>query len=251
MAWGWYGINIFESVQVKALPQINKARGMRLRKGNIQIGDERSLSKLHKEDRFNLYLFGEIHAVHDGLIPNARRDYFEDSEALDVFEKAVKNYFQEERKGPDKIIRNQSNIASHVKTIQKHEELKKEYDNPQKTYNNIRERDELEKQIQYTEVPAGKAKGKLARIQDDFRDNANAPLETIYKKITETLGSLAETTNSERNGQKKVLFETDSLHALNKKERKLVSKIFEIINDVLPKELADNLREKIKESLNE
>lgn len=53
-------------------------RGLRLRKGNIQIGDENTLitQKFFKEERGNFYFVGEIFAVSPLLIPNARRDYF-------------------------------------------------------------------------------------------------------------------------------------------------------------------------------
>jgi molecular chaperone HtpG len=66
-----------------------------LRKDNIQIGDEKRLVKLHKEPRGNFYFFGEVHAVHPGLIPNARRDYFLQNSILDEFEKYLHEYFKE------------------------------------------------------------------------------------------------------------------------------------------------------------
>lgn len=49
--WGWHSVSNLNR-QIKSL---NRARGFRLRKANIQIGDEYTLLKLHREDRFNFY----------------------------------------------------------------------------------------------------------------------------------------------------------------------------------------------------
>jgi len=57
--------------------------GLRLRYGNILIGNKDTLSGFFRERRFNNYLIGEIHICGSGLIPNSRRDDFEDSGAKD------------------------------------------------------------------------------------------------------------------------------------------------------------------------
>jgi len=50
----------------------------RVRIGNILLGDKSLLNACFKEARFNGYNIGEIHVVDPELIPNARRDDFED-----------------------------------------------------------------------------------------------------------------------------------------------------------------------------
>jgi len=57
--------------------------GLRLRYGNILIGNKDTLSGFFREKRFNNYLIGEIHICGSRLIPNSRRDDFEDSNAKD------------------------------------------------------------------------------------------------------------------------------------------------------------------------
>ena len=52
-------------------------RGIRARVGNIQIGDENVFRHLFSEDRFNRWCIAEVHVVEPGIVPNARRDYFE------------------------------------------------------------------------------------------------------------------------------------------------------------------------------
>src|ERR1035437_1403534 len=78
IAWGWFSISSFNGL----IPPIDDAGGIRLRKGNIQIGLEDCLEKFHKEKRGNSYFFGEIHAIDPLLIPNSRRDYFVDNYKL-------------------------------------------------------------------------------------------------------------------------------------------------------------------------
>lgn len=56
-------------------------KGIRLRKGNILIGDHQTLNVVFKDARFNGWLMGEIFAVDKHLIPNARRDDFEKNHA--------------------------------------------------------------------------------------------------------------------------------------------------------------------------
>ena len=75
---------------------INLARGIRLRKENIQIGDEEICKKFFtktEDQRFSFYYFGEIHAVSKALIPNSRRDYFDEGKGCTTFESLIKRDF--------------------------------------------------------------------------------------------------------------------------------------------------------------
>lgn len=63
----------------------NSIKGIRIRQGNILIGDKMSCSAFFKEERFNGWLIGEVHVVDDGLIANARRDDFEKTDAYYAF----------------------------------------------------------------------------------------------------------------------------------------------------------------------
>ena len=56
-------------------------KGIRMRKGNILVGDQQTLNVLFKDARFNGWSIGEIFAVDSQLIPNARRDNFEKNTA--------------------------------------------------------------------------------------------------------------------------------------------------------------------------
>ena len=91
VAWLWYGVAKYE----KYIPVINDMRCIRLRKENIQIGDENTLGypRYFKESRGNGYFIGELFVLDNRLIPNARRDYFNPTPALKEFEDIVHNFF--------------------------------------------------------------------------------------------------------------------------------------------------------------
>ena len=60
-----------------ALPHGNLVKGLRVRTGNIQVGENRILEELFPEPRFNSWSVGEVHVFDRRIIPNGRRDQFE------------------------------------------------------------------------------------------------------------------------------------------------------------------------------
>ncbi|MEY2508818.1 MAG: hypothetical protein QOH01_3147 [Verrucomicrobiota bacterium] len=60
-----------------ALPERSGIRGLRLRAGNIQIGDERIFDSAFPEPRFNAWSVGEVHLISKRIVPNGRRDDIE------------------------------------------------------------------------------------------------------------------------------------------------------------------------------
>ncbi len=60
-----------------ALPNATLVKGLRLRAGNLQIGDHLLLEDLFPESRFNAWAVGEIHVLDPRIVPNGRRDNFE------------------------------------------------------------------------------------------------------------------------------------------------------------------------------
>lgn len=61
---------------IGAIPQEAGVKGLRLRVGNIQIGDTNLLDELFPETRFNAWAVGEIHVIDPRVVPNGRRDHF-------------------------------------------------------------------------------------------------------------------------------------------------------------------------------
>ncbi|WP_245459700.1 MULTISPECIES: ATP-binding protein [unclassified Mesorhizobium] len=60
-----------------ALPTGALVKGLRLRAGNIQVGDHALLEDLFPEPRFNAWSVGEVHVIDRRIVPNGRRDHFE------------------------------------------------------------------------------------------------------------------------------------------------------------------------------
>lgn len=85
-ALGWYGnCGWYGFLSDKELS------GFRVRKGNILIGDSKTMNVIFKEARFNGWTQGEIFIVTDKLIPNARRDDFEQNDAYYKLIEALRN----------------------------------------------------------------------------------------------------------------------------------------------------------------
>lgn len=55
-------------------------KGLRIRQGNLLIGDNTTCAQFFKEERFNGWVIGEIYVLNNNLIANSRRDNFEQNE---------------------------------------------------------------------------------------------------------------------------------------------------------------------------
>lgn len=66
-----------------ALSNRTLVKGLRLRSGNIQVGENAVLESLFPEPRFNSWAVGEVHIVDPKILANGRRDNFEQSVHLD------------------------------------------------------------------------------------------------------------------------------------------------------------------------
>jgi molecular chaperone HtpG len=78
-AFGW----ILHHEYAGALSSRALVKGIRLRSGNVQVGDNNLVEALFAEPRFNSWAVGEIHIVDPKVLPNGRRDNFEHSVHLD------------------------------------------------------------------------------------------------------------------------------------------------------------------------
>lgn len=59
------------------VPAGTLVKGLRLRAGNVQVGDHALLEELFPEPRFNAWSVGEVHVLDRRIVPNGRRDHFE------------------------------------------------------------------------------------------------------------------------------------------------------------------------------
>jgi hypothetical protein len=239
--WGWYGI----TEKTQSLNQVNFARGFRLRKSNIQIGNEDTLTKLHRDKRFQFYFLGEVYGLHKDLIPNARRDYFSETKIFFEFEQKLRQYFHT-------TIHNfcyaASDVNAAVKKISEYNQALAQFE--KKNNDGFVDRNEHEDEIillRKKEENAIKAKKKLKSIKTkSSTTDTNIPIAKIIERV-ESTNTLEIDKEISIGINKKPTLRTDKLSKLNKQERKFLGNIFSIIRNVMPKDTADALILKIEE----
>ena len=258
LAWMWYGISKFE----KQIPPINAMRGIRLRKGNIQIGNETTFTShdYYKEPRSGLYFVGEVFAVHPDLIPNARRDYFNLNITCRVFEESLRPLFK------DRFYRIYHYANDYKKALQKQSEAtaaRKEFEKRKTAGGFIDQEDkkDAEKKVQSLEDAATRA-AKIVETRD-AKEGTDDVLSKVYDRLkrdyepkivtpkTENGAGTQNKNNEEDIGTKggKDKFLTQKLSKYNKKEQKLVSRIYTILRSILPHDTAEIVITKIQEEL--
>jgi len=72
-AFGW----VLHHSYLGAIPDRLGIKGLRLRSGNIQVGDAKLFEEAFVETRFNSWSVGELHTTSGNLLPNGRRDALE------------------------------------------------------------------------------------------------------------------------------------------------------------------------------
>ena len=239
--WGWYGI----TEKNQSLNQVNYARGFRLRKANIQIGNEDTLTKLHRDKRFQFYFFGEVYGLHQDLIPNARRDYFSETDTFYDFENKLKSFFHTTI---HKLCYTASDVNSAVKTINNYNQSLEEFEKKKEEgFVDKTEQKSFLETLEKKKEEAVKAKNKLESIKvKSAESDTLAPIAKIIERATSN-HTLTVNNNVETEIAEKPVFRTDKLSRLNKQERKFLGNIFTTIRNVLPKETAELLILKIEE----
>lgn len=240
--WGWHGISELN----RQMSSVNKARGLRLRKANIQIGDEYTLVKLQREGRFNSYFFGEIHAINKQLIPNARRDNFTENKAYKEFESKLKTFFHTHIYS---LCRKASDINTAVKTIQDLQDMGDIFKQKQQNgFLDQNESKEFREKFESKKNEAVKAVKKLEKLEKDGVDIAKNAVKTILNKVA-PISVTSKVESIELPANRKTKFRVNSITGLKKEEKKLLAKIFGIIKEVLDANTAENLIQKIEEEI--
>lgn len=243
--WMWYGISRFE----KQMQSVNLMRGIRLRKENIQIGDSNTF---FKESRGNYYFIGEVFATSKDLIPNARRDYFNSNSACEKFEYALSSityeplcklyhYANDFKNALKKEIKNMEEITKITNDLKNGDVIDNEEHNKK-----ILNLEENKKSIKILHDEVEKIKDRLYKNDNDvFKRVAKAIQEKYIYDKEDILQENIEIDEIKKNKN----YKTQELSKLNKREQKLVSKIYQIIKQNLPTEMATELINKIQEEL--
>jgi molecular chaperone HtpG len=243
IGWYWFCISKFEGV----LPPKCWQRSIRLRKSNIQIGEADCLSNrkrgesLWREDRGNNYFLGEIHALDEDLIPNSRRDYFNQNDACRRFEIAL----QAEFLNLHQLYHDASEIRSAYSVVRKAGEIQTTFTQKEKKgiFYDQTERNKAKKEVEEVLLKADKAKRKIEIIKEKLiADNAGsspmARIVDIYKG--ETRKKSINDFEPDIRPQKGFVKDEISKH-----DREVLNIVFNVLKKMLPEDEAMKIREEI------
>jgi len=262
LAWMWYGETNFKA----AIKDGVISRGLRLRKENIQIGEENTLRSMFHEPRGNSYFIGEIFGVSSELIPNSQRSYFNENHIRIKFEHELKAFFHDEL---HRVYHDGSDTNAAINKIKSYDakeiEFKTKVENG--TFMSNEERETEQTALEKSKQDALTARRRLEKRREDGRPIERRIIERRIREITPevtphpTPNTQADAIKNDweqsplptslYSGKK---FLVDSMFpAHNKRERKLLAdtltKIFTIISNSVDKKTAENIINKIKEGL--
>lgn len=269
LAWMWFGKASF----MAAIKEEEISRGLRLRKENIQIGEDDTLRDMFTREaskRGNNYFIGEIFAVSRDLIPNSQRAYFNENPVRIDFEHRLKDYLNNTLYY---IYYEGSDINSSIKKIKSYAEKAVEFEKKVSRggFVSDEERKREESELLAKQKEAEKAKTNLEKKK--YGGRSILTQEIIERRIQEvndvnvvneqqrspTPVSMTPDESEERTephttykGRKKFLVDT-MFPCHNKSERKLLSemleKVFVIIQNSTDKKTSENIINRIKEEL--
>lgn len=251
IAWMWFGLSSLNG-QIKA--QGNMQRGLRLRKGNIQIGESSTLRRLFKDARGNEYFVGEVFAMHSELIPNARRDYFNENVIRDKFESQLREFFDYLWK----LCNVASDERSAYKSIKDYRESINTYEEKVKTgFSGGVDRETMQSALEEKRQKAEKAQKTLQKSKESADDEITARVKSIVRKVEaprapeplKPLPKIPTETEQPEGGKKlKPVYITDELSQYQKETRRVVGRIYDLINQIAP-DIAQDLITKIHAGL--
>ena len=238
--WGWYSISCLKG-QMKP---INIARGIRLRKENIQIGDEEICKKFFtktEDQRFSFYYFGEIHALSKGLIPNSRRDYFGESPECSDFELCIRQDFLKLKD----LCYDAQKLRSSSSTLQRGTVLRAKIEQKEKEgYTSQSERDELQHQLENQKKKEVQAEKQLANVTKKIEES-ESPLKSVIDRLKPATPTVTQSTKKAPTSEDipnlpkaKIKYRTDKpeYSSFSKKEKKLIGRIYAAIGLALADE---------------
>lgn len=239
VGWYWFCVSRFEGVLPKACWQ----RCIRLRKSNIQIGEADCLSNhpkrgqaLWKEDRGNNYFMGEIHAMDERLIPNSRRDYFNQDVACREFEASLTEQFSQLHR----LYHDASAIRASAQAVQRANAERKAFNEKdrQKAFFDNKEREKALRQLKEQEEKARKASVALSRMRKSMTDSDETPSAVVldaYERETPKLDVAVPL----KVASSEPCFVKDTLPSST---QSVLDKVFAVVDAVLPPEDAKLLR---------
>ena len=166
---GWYADTDLSG----AIKEEEKVRGLRVRKHNILIGDDKTLDTFFGDNPtyrgYNKWFLGEIYVFEDNLIPNARRDDFEKNDTYYQFKKEVEKTTREILVKRPQLYSGERNKKKAI------EESKKEIEKCEQELKlgvTTSRKEKLIEKVEGTEKRVKKISGKVADVQPSSNGNS-------------------------------------------------------------------------------
>lgn len=229
LALGWYGeLNFYGTIAEE------KISGIRIRQGNILIGDSKTLSPYFLESRFNNWCLGELYIISEDLIPNARRDGFESNKTFTEFCDCFR-----------KTIGTELGLKIRVASKARNNPMRKALTKTEKTIQETRR--VLETGFNSSFEKEQIAKGLETARRDLYSIPKDAPEEIIAQKteLMESLAELATEVEESKNYRTKKDISTD----FSKAERKIVQAMLEVLTRNFERATVDSLYKEFLQEL--
>lgn len=226
-ALGWYG-----NCGWYGFLSDRELSGFRVRKGNILIGDSRTLNGIFKEARFNGWTQGEIFIVTDKLVPNARRDDFEQNEAYYQFIEALSNNVAVNiaRAIREASQTRNSPSAKVLKEVDK--KISEATATVSEGFNSSVDKEKLVEELKI-------AKEKLSKVK--VKDEFIPRKEELNKRLEDTVEQVTYSSNYKIN---------KISSGIDKKSKNVLKTVSDILSKKLSKFLVDEIIEEIVAELN-
>ncbi len=244
LAWGWVG----RCENSEQIPQKNNPmRGIRIRAGNIQIGNDDVLRDFFNEPRGVYYFVGEIFIVSKDLIPNSQRDYFNENPARKELDAQLREYCAE----LTRRYHDSNKIVNDIKAVQNCEKLNKEFEQKCKDgFDNKKDEENLNNNLQKSKEKASKAQRELQKREQKFQEAPHDPKNIQYQIIrarrnpSQVIKSSEETERKAAQAKENMVpYVSQQFDRLTPRERKIVDIILSIITDRLQEDAGPLIRE--------
>jgi hypothetical protein len=244
---GWLALTDFSGIISDEAVQ-----GIRFRKGNILIGNNNTFVKYFPSEGHNAnrMFAGEIHALHNELVPNSQRDDFEPNAIYSEMWQALSKWAGEINK---KYRRGMSEATSALRRLNQlnaeQKELEEKIDSGTITSDEKREQiaDKLKqiakkREAEEKTVRKAQKRGTFDADRKETVENVLSQTETATKKITTLNKKIVNADYATKH---------DLPTSYSRDERKLYQRIIAVIDTFFAEDpkMAEKLREAIKSEL--
>ena len=221
LAVGWYGeLNFLGTIADERIS------GIRVRQGNILIGDSNTLSPYFMEGRFNHWCVGELYVVSEELIPNARRDGFENNKTFNEFCDCVRKTIASDLANKIRTASKQRNNPI-AKTLSKTDKTLKEVKRVlQEGFHSSFEKEQIAKSL-------AEARKGLYIVPKDAPPDIGAQKANLLEQISELTVSVDESNNYKT--------KKDISSDFSKQEKKMIQAMLEVLTRNFERQIVDNL----------